>query len=125
MPGGFSKKLTVWEVVQQHLLTTGEETMAELFRVYKDQLREAYAEEWKPFEEGRRPTRTVRGVRHYLRTPPKGMTYLSFARYMNRFLNEGKIEKVMVEGEPKRGDFVFAAEELHDILKAPVYYRLA
>jgi len=124
MPAGFNKRLIVWEVVQQHLKTAGETTMADLFRVYKEQLREAYAEEWEPFEGGKRPTRTVRGVRHYLKPPPKGMTYLSFARYMNRFLNEGKIEKVMVAGEPKRGDFVFASEELHGVLQAPVYYKL-
>jgi len=124
MPGGYNKRITVWEIVQQSLKMAGEMTMADLFREYKQQLREAYAEEWEAFKDGKRPTRTIKGVRHYIKSPPRGMTYHSFQRYINRFLNDGSIDKVMVDGETKKGEFTYASEELHNILQRPVYYKL-
>ena len=122
--GGYRKKFSVWEAVRDALLAKGEATMVDLHREYKERLREAYAEEWRLFEGGRRPYRVVRGKRFYLRHPPRGMTYLSFARYVNRFVNEGKLEKVIVSGEVKTSDERFVSDDLIGVIKSPVFYRL-
>lgn len=123
--GGFKGRLTVWETVQSILSASGEATMVDLHRGYKEHLAAAYAEEWARFSGGRRPYRVVAGRRVYLRRPPRGMSYSSFTRYINRFVNEGKLEKVIIRGKVKTGEERYVADELLDIIKKPVYYRLA
>lgn len=120
--GGFRRRLTVWEAVNQVLSERGEETMVNLHRAYKDMLRDAYAEEWKLFNGGhRRPYRVIGGKRVYLKKPPRGMTYLSFTRYVNSFVNEGLLEKVAPD---KRSSERYVANELLEVIKQPVFYRL-
>lgn len=124
-----SGKPNVWEIVQQALILRGQETMSGLHKAYKEELKEFYANELKPFltysaDKGRdvpyaRLYRTRKGERQYIKRPPKGMTYLSFTRYINRWLNEGLIEKV---GESKKTKLT--PEQIEAGLKMPVYYRL-
>jgi len=123
--GGFKGRLTVWGAVQGILSAGGEVTMVDLHRGYKERLAEAYAKEWARFSGGRRSYRVVDGRRVYLRRPPRGMSYSSFTRYINRFVNEGKLEKVIARGKIKTGEERYVADELLDVIKKPVYYRLA
>lgn len=67
------------------------------------------------FKSGPIPTR--KGAK-----PPKGMTYASFTRYMNRWLNEGKIERAIENGQVKHEDFIYV--DASQKLQRPVVYQL-
>jgi len=123
--GGFRRRLRVCDVVKGVLLARGEETMAELFRAYKEQLRDAYHEEWEDYKKHRR-YQIIDGRRVYLRHPPEGMKYLSFARYINCYVALGLIEPVAVDATRKTApkEERLVSEELWDVLPDPVYYRL-
>jgi transposase len=53
---------------------------------------------------------------------PKGMTYASFTKYVNKWLREGLVERVIEDGKVLRGDFIFVDESQK--LQRPVYYKL-
>jgi len=126
---GFPGKVSVWEIVERTLIERSQETMSGLHKAYKEALKEFYADKLEPFmtysktKAGRvphaRPYRVRKGERQYLRRPPKGMTYLSFARYMNRWFNEGLVEKVGETQETK-----LTPEQIEAGLHLPVNYRL-
>jgi len=103
--GGFRRRIGVGEAVRGVLLARGEETMVELHRAYKELVKDAYAEEWARYKDERgkyhRGYRVVEGRRVYLTSPPKGMTYLSFARYINAFVALGLIEPVLIDSKRK------------------------
>lgn len=122
--GGGSGKTSVWDIVQAILYERGEETTAKLHKAYKEKLMEIYAAEWSMFIDKngkpyRNPYRVVNGQRVYFKKPPKGMTYLNFARYMNKWLNEGLVEKVAMIAET-----TLKQEQINAGLQLPVLYKL-
>lgn len=119
--GGYKGKINVDEIITQSL-AGGPKTMSELFRMYKDEVKNLYADEWALFEGGRRPTKTIDGMKHYIKKPPKGGTYLSFARYMNSLLNRGIIEKLQTDPGAHSSTL---SPDLVGVLEAPRYYQLA
>ena len=124
-----SGKISVWEIVERTLVERGQETIAGLHRAYKEALKEIYAKELEPFmtwnkaKRGMlpyaRPYRVKNKQRRYFKRPPKGMTYLSFARYIYRWLSEGLVERAEEAEETQ-----LTPEQIEGGFKMPVYYRL-
>lgn len=120
-----SGKIPVFDIVQGVLYERGQETIARLHKAYKEKLKEIYAPQLKPFlnKEGKaykNPYRIINGEKIFLKKPPKGMSYASFCRYMNRWLNEGLVEKAETSTESK-----LTPEQLEAGLQYPVYYKLS
>jgi len=122
-----SGKVSVQEIVER-TLERGRETIAGLHRAYKEELKAIYSDKLEPFmtvdKEGNlvpyaRPYRVRDRQRQYIRRPPRGMTYLSFARYIYKLMNEG----VVVKDEEAR-ETQLTQEQLDSGFKMPVYYKL-
>ncbi len=123
-----SGKVSVQEIIERTLQERGRETIAGLHRAYKDALKVIYADQLQPFmtydKQGvqvpyARPYRVRNKVRQYIKKPPKGMTYLSFASYLYKLVQKGLLMK-----DETAEDTQLSPEQLASGFKMPVYYKL-
>ncbi len=123
-----SGKVSVQEIIERTLGERGRETIAGLQRAYKEALKETYADKLEPFmtvdKEGNlvpyaRPYRVRNRQRQYIRKPPRGMVYLSFARYIYKLVEEGVVVK-----DEEAHITQLTPEQVASGFKMPVYYKL-
>ena len=110
-------KVNVWAVVQD-LLAGSPMSIAEMHRGYKGFLRNYYAADLAAI--GKRHYRIINHVKVYFSKPPKGMTYLSFARVVNKWENTGLVQKTGVKGAAQ---YVTPGQTAAGI-QLPSYYEL-
>lgn len=124
-----SGKVSVRDTIVEILTERGRETIAGLHGAYKEALKVFYADRLEPFltfSKGKgeyvpyaRPYRVRNKKRQYIKKPPKGMTYLSFARYIYKMLEEG-----LVVRDAEATDTQLTPEQLASGFRMPVYYKL-